>query len=145
MLRDWADKQREALGLDPHLALTVPSFHPVFRTTDNGRLRMEMVVEVIQSKQASFNSGVPQAGSFPFRGGVTLIVEAPELGIDHAGHAVALPPVVRFAIGKPIAGEESLRREQAQRTFALAQGLAVGDTEDPAHFQANFGLVHEEY
>jgi hypothetical protein len=145
VLRDWANKQREALGLDPHLALTVPSFHPVFRTMDNGRLRMEMVVEVIQSKQASFDSGVPQAGSFPFRGGVTLIVEAPELGLDHDGHAVALPPVVRFAIGKPIAGEESQRREQAQRTFALAQGLAVGDTEDPAHFQANFGLVHEEY
>jgi hypothetical protein len=88
---------------------------------------------------------VPEAGSFPFRGGVTLIVEAPELGTNHDGHTVALPPVVRFAIGKPIVGEESLRREQAQRTFALAQGLAVGDTEDPAHFQANFGLVHEEY
>jgi hypothetical protein len=145
VLRDWADKQREALGLDPDLALTVPSFHPVFRTMDNGRLRMEMVVEVIQSRQASFDSGVPEAGSFPFRGGVTLIVEAPELRTNHDGHAVARPPVVRFAIGKPITGDEAQRREKAQRTFALAQGLAVGDTEDPAHFQANFGLVHEEY
>ena len=79
MLRAWADKNRAALGLDPNLPVTVPSFHPVFRTKDNGRLRVEMVVEIIQSRQAEFDPGVPEAGSFPFRGGVTLIVEAPEL------------------------------------------------------------------
>ena len=42
-------------------------------------------------------------------------------------------------------GKESRRREETQRTFAVAQGLAAGDTTDPTHFQANFGLVHEEY
>src|SRR6202043_2208375 len=104
--------------------------HPVFRTMDNGRLRVEMVVEVIQSRQASFDSSVPEAGSFPFRGGVTLIVEAPELKSDDDDRTVALPPVVRFAIGKAITGDESGRREQAQRTFAIAQGLAVRNTDD---------------
>jgi hypothetical protein len=112
---------------------------------ENGRLRVEMVVEIIQSRQAPFDPVVPEVGSFPFRGGVTLIVEAPEVKVDDNGTTVALAPVVRFAIGKPVAGEEAQRREETQRTFAVAQGLAVGNTEDPAHFQANFGLLHEEF
>ena len=39
VLREWANKNRAALGLDPNLPVTVPSFHPVFRTKDNGDLR----------------------------------------------------------------------------------------------------------
>jgi hypothetical protein len=145
VLRDWASKHRKALGLDPNLPLTVPSFHPVFRTKANGRLRLEMVVEVIQSRQAPFDSAVAEAGSFPFRAGVTLIVEAPELKADSHDHTVALPPKVRFAIGRGMTGPDAKLREQKQRSFAIAQGLALGDTSDATHFQANFGLVHEEY
>jgi hypothetical protein len=145
VLRGWADKNREVLGLDPHLPLTVPSFHPVFRTKENGRLRVEMVVEIIQTRQAAFDASVPQAGSFPFRAGFTLIVESPEL--EHKGNfgVVALPPKVRFKIGRPMTGPVAQTREEKQRSFALGQGLALGDTNDPTHFQANFGLLHEEY
>ena len=145
VLRAWAHAYRGKLGLDPDLPVTVPSFHPVFRTLQNGRLRMEMVVEIIQTRTAPFDPGVPEAGSFPFRGGVTLIVEAPEMVDDGKGQTVALPPVVRFAIAKASVGDESKRREQTQRSFAIAQGLAAGDTTKPGHFQANFGLLHEEY
>jgi hypothetical protein len=145
VLREWANKQRRALGLAPNLEVTVPSFHPVFRTMDNGRLRVEMIVEIIQSRQANFDTSVPEAGSFPFRGGVTLIVEAPELQTALGEGTVALPPEVRFAIGKAITGDDSRLREDRQRAFAISQGLAVGDTKDPNHFQANFGLLHEEY
>jgi hypothetical protein len=53
--------------------------------------------------------------------------------------------MVRFAIAKPSVGDESRRREQTQRSFAIAQGLATGDTTNPGHFQVNFGLLHEEY
>lgn len=144
VLRKWAAAHRHQLGLDPKLPVTVPSFHPVFRTMANGRLRMEMVVEIIQSRRAPFDSRVPEAGSFPFRGGVTLIVEAPELTRDNKGHTVALAPVVRFAVAKPSVGEESKQREMTQRSFAISLGLAEGDTTAPGHFQANFGLVHEE-
>jgi hypothetical protein len=117
----------------------------VFRTKENGRLRIEMVVEIIQSRQAEFAPGAPAAGSFPFRAGVTLIIAAPEL--EKRGHygVVAQPPKVRFAIGRSMTGAESKKREQAQRAFNIAQGLAVGDTQDPSHFQANFGLLHEEF
>jgi hypothetical protein len=145
VLRSWATKHRAALGLDPDLPITVPSFHPVFRTKDNGRLRMEMVVEIIQSRQATFDKAVPVAGTFPFRAGVTLIVEAPELKPNERGETVAAPPAVRFAIGRRMTGRDAKLREQKQRTFAIAQGLAVGNTEDATHFQANFSLLHEEY
>jgi hypothetical protein len=52
---------------------------------------------------------------------------------------------VRFAIGKGMTGPGSKQREQKQRSFMIAQGLAIGDTDDSTHFQANFGLLHEEY
>jgi hypothetical protein len=144
VLRKWATAHRRELGLDAGLPVTVPSFHPVFRTMENGRLRMEMVVETIQSRLAPFDSSVPQAGSFPFRGGVTLIVEAPELTRDGKGRTVAQRPVVRFAIAKSTVGQESKQREKMQRSFAISQGFAEGDTTASGHFQANFGLVHEE-
>ena len=145
VLRDWANKNRAALGLDPKLSLTVPSFHPVFRTKDNGRLRVEMVVEVIQCREANFDPAVPEAGSFPFRGGVTLIIEAPELTSGRGPVDADLSkPKVRFAIGKGMTSPTAKLREEKQRSFAMSLGMATGDTTDPAHFQANFGLVHEE-
>jgi hypothetical protein len=145
LLRAWAKKHRSALGLDPRLPVDVPSFHPVFRPKDNGRLRVEMVIEIIQSRPAAFDPRVPEGGSFPFRAGVTLIVEAPELTREAGKGKVAQPPVIRFAIGRPMTGAASQQREQRQRDFAIAQGQDIGDTDDPTHFQANFGLLHEEY
>jgi hypothetical protein len=98
-----------------------------------------------ESDQADFDPAVPKAGSFPFRGGATLIIEAPELTVG-CGPVDADPPKpkVRFAIGKGMTGPSSKLREEKQRSFAMSLGMATGDTTDPAHFQANFGLVHEE-
>jgi hypothetical protein len=104
---------------------------------------MEMVVEIIQSTQTKFSAVAPQAGSFPFRAGVTLIVEAPKP--KSHGQPKDLPPRVRFAIGREMTGPNARQREERQRNFFLAQGLAIGNTEDATHFQANFGLLHEEY
>jgi len=141
-LRAWANKNR-ALGLDPHLPITVPSFHPVFRTKQNGRLRMEMVVEIIQSTQVEFSRAVPDAGSFPFRAGVTLIVEAPKP--KSREQPTDVPPKVRFVIGREMTGPSAKQRAEKQRSFFISQGLAIGNTEEATHFQANFGLLHEEY
>ncbi|MDT7768805.1 MAG: hypothetical protein QOI30_1813 [Mycobacterium sp.] len=145
VLRDWATKYRRELGLDPNLSLTVPSFHPVFRTMANGRPCMEMVVEIIQSRQAPFDSAVPEKGSFPFRAGVTLIVEAPVFKANRYGHTIAQPPEVRFAIGKGMTGPDAELREQKQRSFAKVRGLEIADTSAKNHSQANFGLVHQGF
>jgi hypothetical protein len=144
VLRAYAEANRAALGLDPDLAVAVPSFHSAFRRTRDGRLWVEMVVEVIQSKRASFDPRVPQAGGFPLRGGVTLIIAGREPEVERGRSVGVREPEVQFVIGKAITGHEGRRRESAQRGFALAHGFAEGDPEDPHHFQANFGLLHEE-
>jgi len=80
-----------------------------------------------------------EAGSFPLRGGVTLIVAAPE----RDAYGVYGPPQVRFAIAKPLVGTAGSERESSQRAFTLSMGLMNGDTSDDRHFQADFGLVHQ--
>jgi hypothetical protein len=92
------------------------------------------VVEIIQSTQAKFSNAVPQAGSFPFRAGVTLIVEAPKP--KSRQQPVDVAPKVRFAIGRKMIGPDAKQREEKQRSFFIAQGLAVGNTEEATWYEA---------
>jgi hypothetical protein len=147
VLRAYAHRYRTELGLDPELPVTVPSFHPVFRTLDNGRLQVEMVVEVIQTRTARFDHDVAEAGTFPLRGGVTMVIEAPVIEAPMRadgtlGREIARWPEVRLLIGKPIHGDEGLRREHSQRHFMMASGVAADESEH--RFHANFGLLHED-
>jgi len=98
-----------------------------------------MIVELVQTKRVDFASGMPSVGSFPFRAGVTLIISAPY--VDFWGNEGL--PQVRYAVKKGFCGPGGKRREDRQREFLLAQGMANGNTEDPNHFQANFGLLHQ--
>ena len=125
--------------LSPEGRPYAPSFHQVFRVTPDGRLRIDMVVELVQTRWVPFEPAFPRAGSFPLRGGVTLIVSAPER--DAYGRYG--PPKVRFAIHKVLAGDRGQQREDRQRSYTLAMGLMNGDTDDDRHFQVNFGLVHQ--
>jgi hypothetical protein len=143
VLRAWVTKNRDALGLDPDLPVSVPSFHATHRILLDGRLRVDMVVEVVQTKKAHFDDAVPEAGSFPLRGGVTLIIGAPKLKTERRG-TVAADPEVRFVIGKTLHGAAGQKREETQRAFGLSLGLDHGDTSEKNHFQVNFGLLHEE-
>jgi hypothetical protein len=144
VLRQYAEENAERLGFDSDPSLApeykpyAPSFHTVFRIAPNGALKTDMVVELVQTRKVSFDESMPGAGSFPFRGGVTLIISAPEVVKGSRGK-----PEVRFAIRKPITGEEGTRRLNVQRKQNLALGLINGNTEDPNHFQANFGLLHQ--
>jgi hypothetical protein len=145
VLRQYAEENAERLGFDPDPNLPAefkpyaPSFHPVFRIAADGSLRTDMVVELVQTKRVPFDENMPEAGSFPFRGGVTLIVSAPEVDMyRRRGKAE-----VRFAIKKVITGAEGKRRRENQRQHSLALGLADGNTEDPTHFQVDFGLLHQ--
>jgi hypothetical protein len=140
VLRQYAEENAARLGFDadPSLAAEfkpyAPSFHPVFRIAPDGSLRTDMVVELVQTRRVPFDVELPDAGSFPFRAGVTLIISAPDIEFGVEGD-----PEVRFAIGKGF----DEKRLANQRQYNLAMGLANGDTEDPNHFQADFGLLHE--
>lgn len=147
VLRQYARDNAARLGFDDSPALPdeckpyAPSFHPVFRIAADGRLRVDMVVEMVQTKRVPFDKDVASLGWFPMRGGVTLIVSAPET--DQFGRAG--DPEVRFAISKRLTGPEGARREARQREYYMAMGMLNGNTEDPKHFQVDFGLLHQGF
>jgi hypothetical protein len=144
ILRQYAWDNAARLGFDADPALPenrrpyAPSFHQLFRISPDGRLRIDTIVELVQTRRVPFDAGHPEAGTFPLRGGTTLIVAAPER--DPRGR---LLPKVRYAIRKGLTGAQGQAREARQRKFCLAQGLQNGDTEDRRHFQVDFGLVHQ--
>ena len=145
VLRKYAEQNAARLGFDPDPDLPdeykpyAPSFHPAFRIAPDGSLRTDMIVELVQTKRVPFDPNLKEAGWFPFRAGVTLIISAPEID-DFRRRGKAL---VRFAIKKVITGPEGIRRENSQRRQILGLGLANGNTEDPNHFQVDFGLLHQ--
>jgi hypothetical protein len=99
-----------------------------------------MMVELVQTKSVPFDAGAPTVGTFPMRGGVTLIIAAPEVRGGRRGL-----PEIRFAIGKCLTGDEGARREQRQRDYYMSLGMLNGPTDDSKHFQANFGLLHQGF
>jgi hypothetical protein len=147
ILRQYAQDNAARLGFDPDPSLAdefkpyAPSFHPVFRIAPDGSLRIDMVVELVQTKKVPFDENVPDAGSFPFRGGVTLIISAPE--VNSFGDPAE--PEIRFAIGKRLTEKEGKLRQARQRDYHMAMGLLNGNTDDPKHFQVNFGLLHQGF
>jgi hypothetical protein len=147
VLNKYALDNAALLGFDSDPSLTdefkpyAPSFHPVFRIAPDGSLRTDMVVELVQTKRVPFDPRMPGVGSFPLRGGVTLIISAPE--VDRFGKLG--DPEVRFAIGKGLTGNEGKHREACQREYHVAMGLVNGRTEDPNHFQVDFGLLHQGF
>jgi len=148
VLRKYAEVNAARLGFDadpnlsPEFKPYAPSFHPVFRIAADGSLRTDMVAELVQTRRVAFDERMPEAGSFPFRAGVTLIISAPEITVDpNTNKRVRGKALVRYAIGKPM--KDAGPRQEAQRNYNLALGLANGNTDDPNHFQVNFGLLHQ--
>jgi hypothetical protein len=141
--RQYAADNAARLGFDDDPALPperrpyAPSFHSMFRMTRNGALKTYMVVELVQSTTVPFDPKMPSAGSFPFRAGVTLIIAAPDVG----SRGQLREAEVRYAIRKTMKRE----RAERQRDYHLAMGLADGDVDEPNHFQANFGLIHQGF
>jgi len=146
VLRQYALDNAELLGFDNDPTLPEesrpysPSFHSVFRVGPDGALRIDMVVELVQTKRVPFNARVPDVGMFPMRGGTTLIISSPKVRGEMRGLAQ-----VRFAIGKCMTGKKGDLREARQRDYYMSLGLVNGPTDDSNHFQANFGLLHQGF
>jgi hypothetical protein len=126
------------LGLDPGQRPRIPSFHPVFRVNPDGSLRTDMVVELVQRRDARFDRDTPELGGFPLRGGATVIVSKPTPA--ERRHDARAGAAIRYVIGKQILGAEGEVREARQRAHCLRLGLAEGN--DPARFRINFAMVH---
>jgi hypothetical protein len=128
VLRAYARANAAALGFAARAGdIEVPSFHPMFRTDEDGSLKVDMVVEMVQSRQVPIDPAAPKLGTVRLRGGVTLMIAAPALrdGVHGAAH-------VRYAIAKHPDGNHDNR----QRAAYVAQGLTHADG------RVDFGLLH---
>jgi hypothetical protein len=145
VLQEYFDdtKHRRLLGLAPDVAITIPSFHPVFRINQDGSLRTDMVVEVIQAVQALFDPANPELGSFPMRGGATIIITKPprtDVRRRESGKERIDYGVVAFVIAKHLHGDIGAKRQARQRAHFERLGLVTGN--DPDRFQINFAITH---
>jgi hypothetical protein len=130
LLRKWAAHHARDLRLDPALEIEVPSFHPMFRVAQNGTLKVEMVVELVQTRPDEAAAG---GGSqpLPLRSGITLIVARPPMRGRKRGE-----PYVRFAIGKHLSPE----REQRLRTTLAASDVVREGA--GGRLTIDFAMVH---
>jgi hypothetical protein len=135
VLRAYAKKNAALLGFRPDLFISVPSFHPAFRLAPDGSLRIDMVVEMSQTYDAPFDPKKPDLGTFPIRGGVTMLIAKPP--VDRGNSA---PGEIHYLIQKRLDGDHGHEREERQRHFSLREGLLEGN--DPKRFQLDFNMLH---
>ena len=135
VLGNYAKQNAALLGFRPGLPIQVPSFHPAFRLAPDGSLRVDMVVNMLQKYDAPFDPHQPQMGTFPVRGGVTLLIAKPPLA-----DGVYPPAEIRYLIQKRVDCDYGGRREERQRRFSLREGLHEGAGDD--RFLIDFNLLH---
>jgi hypothetical protein len=129
---------KEKLGFDPRLPVDVPSFHPVFRVSPDGSLRTDMVVEMVQRRDAYFDKREQSLGTFPMRGGATVIISKPT--VEELRRNANAGATIRYVIAKQLHGAEGRAREDRQRRYCEKIGLVEGA--DPGRFQIDFAMVH---
>lgn len=135
LLRSYAKKNAAQLGFRPDLSISVPSFHSAFHIAPDGSLRVDMVVEMSQTYNALFDPKKPEMGTFPMRGGATLLIAKPPLD-----RGKAAPGEIRYLIQKRLSGAHGEQREERQRRFSQREGLLNG--ENPKRFQLDFNMLH---
>jgi hypothetical protein len=138
ILRQYAQDNAENLGFTPGKYISVPSFHPAFRLTPDGSMRIDMVVEMAQTADIPYDPKKPELGTFPMRSGSTLLISKPPLKDNSYG-----PGQLRYLIRKRLDGPYGERRQRRQRNFNLREGLLEG--KDPKRFQINFNMLHSGF
>jgi len=84
---------------------------------------------------ALFDPKKPELGTFPMRGGATLLIAKPPLD-----RGKAAPGEIRYLIQKHLSGAHGEQREERQRRFSQREGLLNG--ENPKRFQLDFNILH---
>ncbi|HET6852893.1 MAG TPA: hypothetical protein VFH46_11365 [Pyrinomonadaceae bacterium] len=138
LLRKYAQDNAVRLGFRPGKYISVPSFHPAFRLTPDGRMRVDMVVEMAQTADIPYDPKKPELGTFPMRSGSTLLITKPPLKNGNYG-----PGQIRYLIRRRLDGPYGERRQRRQRSFNLREGLLEG--KDPKRFQLDFNMLHSGF
>jgi hypothetical protein len=135
VLRAYAEHNAVKLGFRPGLSISIPSFHPTFRVVPDGSLRIDMVVEMSQKYDALLHPKKPQLGTFPMRGGATLLITKPSVW-DGDG-----PAEIRYLIDRPLDKPNETCREDRQREILQKDDVVLAST-DPRRFHLDFNLLH---
>lgn len=134
VLNLYADKNAERLGFSRASGtIHAASFHPMFHMGQDGRLFVNMVVELVQTVEVPFDRDDPQSAMFPMRNGVTLLISQDPPGGDDKRE-----PRVRFVIAKTHTPE----REKRIRDYYISTGQTFVDGPDINSTHINFGLLH---
>lgn len=138
ILREYAKANAIKLGFDPAKPISVPSFHPAFRLTPDGSMRVDMVVEMAQTADIPYDPNRPGLGTFPMRSGSNLLISKPPMkdGTYGAGY-------LRYLIRKRLTGPYGEKRQRRQRSFNLREGLLEGN--DPKRFELDFNMLHSGF
>jgi hypothetical protein len=142
VLRAYAKANASQLGFDLNAgAISAPSFHPMFHTSPDGSLFVNMVVELVQTVRVSFEEA--GSGTFPLRNGATLLIAQ-----DPTRDDVRPAPRIRFVILK----QQTADREERVRNFYISRGQAISQKlendpqskpdSDDARFQIDLALLH---
>lgn len=143
VLRRYVRKHAAKLGFDMRNGgndIAVPSFHPTFRIGLDGSLKIDMVVEVVQTRWTDLDADNPALGHFPLRGGVTLLVsQAP---LDENGNRQ--DPRIRYVIHNHLSAERERRERHHYARIGLGRGKALRKRpkDDERRFQIDFGFIH---
>ncbi len=129
-----ADTFSAELGLSATHKVQPKSINALHRVRPDGSLQRQIVAELVQKEDKEIEPGNRAAGTFPFRGGATII-------INRQGE-------VRYSICKPIHGEVGKERLQKQReylrlmadSFPLAPYVSFNPEKD-----LNFRAIHRGY
>ena len=134
----------KALGLNEDRNVQAFSFHAIHRVAPDGRLKVEVIAELMQQMDVPSDGADKDSEKFTFRGGTTVI-------LTDDGE-------VRYAIqknlGKDDAHNERLKNQRGyyQTSFAAMAMATYGDREirnflprSGRKRPMNFGLVHRGY
>ena len=126
-----------ALGLTPGSPVQAHSFHPVHRIGPDGRLRLEIVAELMQQMDVKLDPNDKNSETFTFRGGTTVV-------FNQDGE-------VRYAIQKSLgADDENNKRLKRQRDYFHELDASMGmatylDGPGTGRRPMNFSAVHRGY
>jgi hypothetical protein len=139
ILRAYAKKNAKDLGFDPAgEVISVPSFHPAYRLTPDGSMRVDMIVEMAQRAEIPYDKNNKGLGTFPMRGGSTLLISKPPRRNGKYG-----PGKLRYLIRRRLTGENGKKRQEQQRSFNLREGLLEGN--EPKRFDLDFNMLHSGF
>lgn len=148
ILTEFGNSNRAALGLMPGVPIQAHSFHPVHRVGPDGRLKVEVVVELVQQRAVRFDSDDEGSPMFKFRGGTTLLI-AQEPGNEGE---------VRYSVQKSLGhddqhNERLSRQREYQKHVHSGLGITTYMNEHPCESikksrrarTLTFDLVHRGY